>query len=101
MLTDAQAAAIQAIIDAKAKSKPTPEVKLKPQTSSSVFGASSGVPSSSGGKAEMKARSDAAVQTAIKDATPAEILAAWTSAQTSDGGDPNQAFIEYFRNCRQ
>lgn len=100
VLTDAQAAAIQEIID-RAKPKPGPEVKLKPQNSSSLFGASSGVPSSSGGKAEMKVRSDAAVAAALKDSSPAEILQAWTTAQQGNGGDPDAAFLEAFKSGRK
>ena len=97
MLSDAQAAAIQAIID-NAKSKPAAEVKLKPQTSSSMFGASSG-PRSSG--VEAKTKSDAVAAAALKNASPAEILAAWTAAQTSNGGDPDAAFLEAFKTGRK
>jgi hypothetical protein len=100
MLTDAQAAAIQEIID-RAKAKPAPEAKLKPQSSSSMFGASSGVPRSSGGAVEAKAKSDAVATAALKDANPAEILAAWTTAQTNNGGDPNEAFISAFKSGRK
>ena len=100
MLSDAQAAAIQAIID-NAKSKPAAEVKLKPQTSSSMFGASLGVTRSSGGVAEAKTKSDAVAAAALKNASPAEILAAWTAAQTSNGGDPDAAFLEAFKTGRK
>jgi hypothetical protein len=99
MLSDAQAAAIQAIID-NAKSKPAAEVKLKPQTSSSMFGASSGV-TRSGGVVEAKTKSDAVAAAALKNASPAEILAAWTAAQTSNGGDPDAAFLEAFKTGRK
>jgi hypothetical protein len=97
VLTDAQAAAIQTIID-NAKSKPAAEVKLKPQTSSSMFGASSGV---SGGPVEAKKASAVAVTAALKNSTPAEILAAWTAAQTSNGEDPNESFISQFTSGRK
>jgi hypothetical protein len=101
MLTELQVAAIQAIADSgKAKLNPAPEVK-KAQTSSSLWGSSSGVAPSSGGVAETKARSDAAVTAALKDASPAEILAVWTAAQVADGGDPNTAFLEAFKSGRK
>lgn len=101
-LTDAQAAAIQAIIDnANTKLKPVPNAKPKPHTSSSLFGASSGVSKLAGSTAELKVRSDAAATAALKDASPAEILQAWCAAQTSDGEDPNQSFLNAFRTGRK
>lgn len=100
MLTEAQRGAIQAIIDsAKAKLKPAPEVK-KPQTASSLFGASSGV--ASGGTAESKTVADTAVAAALANASPAEIMAAWKAANT--GGNPDEAnrqFIDYFSASRK
>jgi hypothetical protein len=102
MLSDAQAAAIQAIID-NAKSKPSPDAKLKPQTSSSLFGASSGVAPSSGGIAETKARSDAAVAAALKG-SPSEILEIWKQANLDAGGsveEANREFLEFFSSSRK
>ena len=96
-LSDEQYARVKKILPDKAVS----DAKLKPQTSSSLFGASSGVGPSSGGIAETKARSDAAVAAALKNASPQEILQAWTAAQTNDGGDPNAEFLEAFRAGRK
>jgi hypothetical protein len=97
-LTDNQIARINAII---AAGKAAAEAAKKPRGSSSLFGASSGVPSSSGGTAEAKVRSDAAVAAALRNATPQEILHAWTAAQTSNGEDPNSAFLEAFKAGRK
>jgi hypothetical protein len=101
MLTEAQAAAIQAIVDSgKAKLKSASDAQLKPQTSSSMFGASSGV--SSGDTAETKSRSDAVAEAALKSASPAQIIEAWKVANT--GGNPDEAnrqFIELFSSSRK
>jgi hypothetical protein len=104
-LTDEQVARINAIIKGSAnkitedKSAVVEAAKNSPK-SSSMFGASSGVPRSSGG-VEAKTKSDAVAAAALKNASPAEILAAWTAAQTSNGGDPDAAFLEAFKTGRK
>lgn len=104
-LTDDQVNRINEIIrnaaSKVAADKIASDAKLRPQTSSSMFGASSGVPRSAGGTVEAKKASDVALTAALKDASPAEILAAWTAAQTNNGGDPNEAFISQFKMGRK
>jgi hypothetical protein len=98
VLTDDQINRINAII---AAGKTSLETAKNPPKSSSLFGVSSGVAPSSGGAAETKVRSDAAVAAALKNTSPAEILAAWTAAHTSSAEDPNAAFLEAFKNGRK
>jgi len=73
---------------------------LKASTSSSMFGASSGV--APGGTAESKTVADTAVAAALRDASPAQIIEAWKAANT--GGNPDEAnrqFIEFFSSSRK
>jgi hypothetical protein len=83
----ADAVAAKAVVDA---------AKLTPKTSSSFFGASSGV-----GAALTTAATASPNKVEVpKDATPEEILEAWKAAQLANGKNPNDAFNETFANRR-
>jgi trimeric autotransporter adhesin len=101
--TDAEIQAIvqAAVSKALADQANAVEAAKSPRTSSSMFGASSGVSGGSVvGSTEAKVRSDAATTAALKDASPAEILDAWKAAQVAGGKNPNEAFLEQFSSRR-
>lgn len=86
------AAAEKAKADAAAKAK-------APSTSSSVFGASSGVYTQSTTPAAAAAAAASKVEIDPK-ASPEEILAAWKAGTVAAGKDPNAAFVEQFQSKR-
>jgi hypothetical protein len=107
------AAATAAATAAKTVVEPTAEEKLaaaralvaaaelaakKAPTSSSLFGASSGTGDSGATAAAAEAAAKRQVTNADipKDASPAEILAAWNAAQIAEGKNPNDAFTSQF-----
>ena len=85
------ATATPAITVAPAAAAASAAPATSPRTSSSMFGASSGV---GAGAAETKVK--AANIEIPKDASPAEILAAWKEQTVKDGKSPDAAFIETF-----
>lgn len=98
-----QAAVSKALADQAVANAAAVEAAKSPRTSSSVFGASSGVAgagSSVVGSTEARVRSDVAATAALKDASPAEILDAWKTAQVASGKNPNEAFMENFSSRR-
>jgi hypothetical protein len=103
MLSDEQCRKIQEIIrnaasKVAADKAAADEAAKSPRTSSSLFNASSGVPSSSGGVVEAKAKSDAATTAALKGASPAEILEIWKQVHAGGNIDEaNREFLEAFK----
>jgi hypothetical protein len=93
------AAVQKALTDQAAANAAAVEAAKSPRNSSSMFGASSGVSGSGtgAGSTESKVRSDAAATAALKDASPAEIMAAWKEAQMAGGKDANEVFMNAFR----
>lgn len=89
----AAAAAVPVVAAIPAAVVPAPAAPARvAATSSSVFGASSGI-SGAGGITPAAA----AAKTEIPaDASPTEIIAAWKAAQVAAGKDPNAAFYETF-----
>lgn len=91
----ADAAAAAAALATQRLAAPIPSAA---RSSSSLFGASSGVSTAA-------APAAAGVGTAKvdipKEASPAEILEAWKAAQVASGVNPDQAFMDTFRSNRR
>lgn len=95
------AAVQKALADKAAADVAAIEAAKKPRTSSTIFGASSGIFTPGGaGSAEAKVRSDAAASAALQNASPTEIMEAWKAAQVAGGKDPNAAFTEQYATRR-